>query len=397
MTNVQEELTMALERRAEAVAVENRLDAILDHHNIIRFSNDKGADPRRNRLLVIAASVVVVLGVGGLLWADRSRTQPPASSSAPTPVDTSPDATWVSTPSFTPATIPTEFPSDVPRPDSFQLMQFITADSERVGWEFFDQRDPTDSVERCTEYASSFDSSWTATPKTDEHASVTYAQILDNGQWQVGIYCTNDGGYLVQVMPTNTSFPLTADTVPPVATMPVTISPETSSPGWVAPAATLPALTDVSSVVPPTVLGTGPTDWYRLQPDLDVAWYSDGGDQSMLCFRTPAGQDCQLDRFAPTASGGGPIGVRSVDDQLLVVTLDPASPVTVRFDNGHTVTRPFELDDQIGWGVARVQMPPAGTPEGLSMLFETAPDGSSSSAPPMTTVPTSEPVTSTTG
>ena len=166
---------------------------------------------------------------------------------------------------------------------------------------------------------------------------------------------------------------------------------------WISRAATLPALTDVSSEVPPTVLGTGPTDWYRLQPDLDVAWYSDGGDQSMLCFRTPAGQDCQLDRFAPTASGGGPIGVRSVDDQLLVLTLDPASPVTVTFDNGQTVTRPFEADEQTGWGVARVQMPPAGNPEGLSMLFDTSQDGSASSAPPMTTVPTSEPVPSVAG
>lgn len=179
--------------------------------------------------------------------------------------------------------------------------------------------------------------------------------------------------------------------------LPVVSVPVTRPPGWVAPAATLPALTDVSSVVPPTVLGTGPTDWYRLQPDLDVAWYSDGGDHSMLCFRTPAGQDCQLDRFAPTASGGGPIGVRSVDDQLLVLTLDPASTVTVTFDIGHTVTRPVEADEQIGWAVARVQMPPAGTPEGLSMLFGTSQGGSASSAPPMTTLPTSEPVPSIAG
>ena len=40
MTNLQEDLTLALQRRAEAVTVENHLDAILDDHNIIRFSNN---------------------------------------------------------------------------------------------------------------------------------------------------------------------------------------------------------------------------------------------------------------------------------------------------------------------------------------------------------------------
>ncbi len=36
MTNVQEELTLALERRAAEVAVENQLDAILNSSNIVR-------------------------------------------------------------------------------------------------------------------------------------------------------------------------------------------------------------------------------------------------------------------------------------------------------------------------------------------------------------------------
>ena len=55
-------------------------------------------------------------------------------------------------------------------------------------------------------------------PKTDEHESVLYAQIFDNGQWQVGIFCINDGGHLVQVMPTNATLPPTADTLPPTST-----------------------------------------------------------------------------------------------------------------------------------------------------------------------------------
>jgi hypothetical protein len=216
MTNLQEDLTLALHRRAEAVTVENHLDAILDDANLIRFSNNPGADLRRSGGLLVAASVAVLVGAGGLIWATNARTQPPAAtSSAPAPVDTKPEADSVSTPSVTPGTIPAEFPSDVPRPDTFEQMTFMTADNEPVGWEFYDRREPTDSVERCTQYASSFEEGWTSTPKTDEHESVLYAQILDNGQWQVGIYCINDGGYLVQVMPTGAIVPLTADTLPP--------------------------------------------------------------------------------------------------------------------------------------------------------------------------------------
>lgn len=149
-----------------------------------------------------------------------------------------------------------------------------------------------------------------------------------------------------------------------------TSPPETTAPSVVAPpAATLPDLADVSSVVPPTVVGTGPTEWYRLQRDLDVAWYSDGGEMSMLCFRTPAGQECQLDEFAPAAMGGGPIGVRSADDRWLVVTLDPETTLTLTFENGQTITSPVERDDQIGWGVARIWSASGATPEGLAMVF----------------------------
>jgi hypothetical protein len=216
MTNLQEDLTLALQRRAEAVRVENHLDFILDDANIVRFSNN-GRDPRRSRGLLVAASVAVLVGAGGLIWASNARTQPPAASStAPAPVDTRPrEGASVSTPGVTPGTIPAEFPNDVPRPDTFDLMTIMTNDNEPFGWEFYDQAGPTDSVERCTQYASSFDEGWTATPKIDEHESVLYAQVLDNGQWQVGIYCINDGGYLVQVMPTGAILPLTADTLPP--------------------------------------------------------------------------------------------------------------------------------------------------------------------------------------
>jgi LysM repeat protein len=208
MTNLQEDLTLALQRRAEAVSVENHLDAILDDSKIIRFSSPNGADPRRSRGLLVAVSVAVLVGASGLIWATDSRTQPPAASSSdPAPLGTGPEADSVSTPDITPETIPAEFPSDVPRPDTYDLMTIMTNDNEPVGWEFYDQREPTDSVERCTEFASSFDASWTSTPKVDEDESVLYAQVFDNGQWQVGIYCINDGAYLVQVMPTGAILP----------------------------------------------------------------------------------------------------------------------------------------------------------------------------------------------
>lgn len=170
-------------------------------------------------------------------------------------------------------------------------------------------------------------------------------------------------------------------TSPPATTAPSVLAP---------PAATLPELTDASSVVPVTVMGTGPTEWYRLQRDLDVAWYSDGGEMSMLCFRTPAGQECQLDEFAPTANGGGPIGVRTVDDRWLVVTLDPESTVTLAFDNGETVTSQVERDDQIGWGVARIWSASGATPTGLAMVFamnQPAPTVPVTSPPPTETAP----------
>ena len=88
-----------------------------------------------------------------------------------------------------------------------------------------------------------------------------------------------------------------------------------------------------SVVVPPTVLGTGPTDWYRLLPDLDVAWYSPNNGSSMLCFRTPTlDATCGTDNFAPTTLGGGPIGVATAGEQLIVITLDPGD--TVWFEPG---------------------------------------------------------------
>jgi len=170
----------------------------------------------------------------------------------------------------------------------------------------------------------------------------------------------------------------------------------TTAPGqMLAPAATLPPFADVSASVPPTVVGTGPTDWYRLQPDLDVAWYSDAtGTQSMLCFRSPAGQECRLDTFAPTAAGGGPVAVSSAGNQYLIVTLDPTDVVTVAFDDGQLASAPVEVDPQTSWRVARIAMPfGASWPVGVADFF-LAPGGATATSAPATAPPTLPPATS---
>ncbi len=139
------------------------------------------------------------------------------------------------------------------------------------------------------------------------------------------------------------------------------------------PAAVLPDLPDVSDVVPPTVVGTGPTDWYRLQPDLDVAWYSPNDGTSMLCFRTPVlDAACQPDEFRPSEFGGGPIGVTTAGDQLLVITLDPGNTVTLTLDDGTAVTAPLARDPQTDWGTARFHLRGIGAATGLAATYAPA-------------------------
>lgn len=212
MTNIEDELTIALRRRADTVAVEDHLVDILDDVNVIRFTDASRAHQPRLRLLNIAAAVAVLTGAGGLIWVNNTRTPDPAASSAPgTPVDTGMARPSTTIPTHSADTIiPAEFPDDVPRPDTFALMNIITWDGASVGWEFYEQTAPTESVDRCTQYAASFDPNWTALTVTDEAASVSYAQSMSNSDWQVGIYCINDGGFLVQVMPEATTEPIVA-------------------------------------------------------------------------------------------------------------------------------------------------------------------------------------------
>ena len=123
-----------------------------------------------------------------------------------------------------------------------------------------------------------------------------------------------------------------------------------------APAATLPNSGDVSDT-PNTVAGTAPTDWYRLQPDLDVAWYQEPSGQSstMLCWRTPVGSECLADDFP----GALPLIVATAGGQTLVVTgvTDGKTTLDVQLASGAVLTAPLVVDDTISWGVGRYQLP----------------------------------------
>lgn len=134
---------------------------------------------------------------------------------------------------------------------------------------------------------------------------------------------------------------------------------------------------------PVTVMATGPSEWYELQPDLDVAWYSTGSE-SWLCFRSPLGQECRPDRFAPAEYGGdGPLLVATGGGQALIVTIDPGDDITVTLSSDATLRVPVSRDSQINWGIARIDLPPGETVNEASVeyLFD-RPDATPDESPP---------------
>jgi hypothetical protein len=125
------------------------------------------------------------------------------------------------------------------------------------------------------------------------------------------------------------------------------------------PVQTLPDGADVSDT-PVTVAASAPTDWYRLQPDLDVAWYQEpsGQSPSMLCWRTPVGSECLPDDFP----GALPLLVPTAGGQTLVVTggtggSADATTLDVELTDGTVLSAPLARDETISWGVARYQIP----------------------------------------
>jgi len=120
------------------------------------------------------------------------------------------------------------------------------------------------------------------------------------------------------------------------------------------PVLTLPDSPDLGDI-PVTVAATEPVDWFRLAPDLDVSWYQPQGETSMLCWRTPVGQDCVEDRDMNTL----PLMVPTGGGQLLVITRENADPeqLDLVLDDGTVLTAPMERNDQIGWGLSRFDIP----------------------------------------
>ncbi len=124
--------------------------------------------------------------------------------------------------------------------------------------------------------------------------------------------------------------------------------------GSLEPVATLPDMDDLDPT-PITIAGTAPTVWFRVAPDLDVAWYAptDGSTPSMFCWRTPVGDDCQPDE-APSL-----IVVPTAGDQTLVIAAGAASQeVQIQLDDGSGLSAPIiTTQTVIDLGVARFELP----------------------------------------
>lgn len=135
--------------------------------------------------------------------------------------------------------------------------------------------------------------------------------------------------------------------------------PDEVSPG-LAPAEVLPDGTE-GSIPPVTVEDSGPSGWYRLQPDLEVTWYLDPttGPPSNVCWRTPVGSECVPDG----EPGALPLVVPTAGGQTLVVALWTSGGETleVQLASGDVLAAPVEVDASIGWGVARFLVPAGDT------------------------------------
>ena len=183
---------------------------------------------------------------------------------------------------------------------------------------------------------------------SDPSASATTARVLDSaaGTTSGGASETTAAAVDSTAVAVETTSAGSTETVPAIE----------------GPQQSLPESADLTTS-PVTVQGSGPSSWYRLQPDLDVAWYSDGQGDSQLCFRTPALEQCQPDRFVP----GGFVSVRSAGGHWLVVTMDPVDRLEVALDDGTRRTVAVQPDSQIGWRTGRVV---GRTPVDGSMTFD---------------------------
>jgi hypothetical protein len=132
---------------------------------------------------------------------------------------------------------------------------------------------------------------------------------------------------------------------------------QSPAPAALEPVAALPDSPDLGDDVPATIVANEPVAWYRLAPDLAVSWYQPQGGVSMLCWRTPIGQDCVED----TGADVFPLVVPTAGDQTLVVTTGnsdvEADQLDVVLDDGTVLSAPIGRDEQISWGISRFEVP----------------------------------------
>lgn len=136
-----------------------------------------------------------------------------------------------------------------------------------------------------------------------------------------------------------------------------TNTPAAAADSALEPVATLPDTDDLDTT-PVTVAGSAPTSWFRVAPDLDVAWYAppDASGPSMFCWRTPTDDDCQPDDLPSL------IVATTAGDQTLVIAAGADSQeVQVQLDNGSGLSAPVITTQSVAdLGVARFELP-AGT------------------------------------
>lgn len=88
MNTTEEQLASALRRRDAELIVHDELDAIINDRDIVRFAPQRDNRSRRPLLLTAAAAAMLIVGAGGLIWAQRTDPVPPATASQPSaPVD----------------------------------------------------------------------------------------------------------------------------------------------------------------------------------------------------------------------------------------------------------------------------------------------------------------------
>ena len=85
MNTIEHDITAAMNEAADAVRVDDGLDAILANEPVIRTSTTPARTQRRSLLLTAAAAGVLTLGAAGLFWARGSQGNAPSTADAPAP------------------------------------------------------------------------------------------------------------------------------------------------------------------------------------------------------------------------------------------------------------------------------------------------------------------------